>query len=94
MPYLKVDFASAEAIAAALKQNAADRTSDISTLSSRADPSAIWEGAAATAYQEKFQQWKTAETNLVAALDELGAVVRQIIDNFDQINQQGASALR
>jgi hypothetical protein len=39
MPYLKVDFASAEATAATLKQNAADRTSDITTLSSRVDPS-------------------------------------------------------
>jgi WXG100 family type VII secretion target len=94
VPFLKVDFAGAEQIAATLKQNAADRTNDINTLSSRVDPSAVWEGDAATAYQEKYNNWKSAETNLVNALEELGGVVKQIIDNFDAINQQGASALR
>jgi WXG100 family type VII secretion target len=94
VPFLKVDFAGAEQIAATLKQNAADRTNDINTLSSRVDPSAVWEGDAATAYQEKYNNWKSAETNLVNALEELGGVVKQIIDNFDVINQQGASALR
>lgn len=94
MPFLKVDFAGAEQIAATLKQNAADRTNDINALSSRVDPSAVWEGEAATAYQEKYNNWKSAETNLVNALEELGGVVKQIIDNFDAINQQGASALR
>jgi WXG100 family type VII secretion target len=94
VPFLKVDFAGAEQIAATLKQNAADRISDINTLSSRVDPSAVWEGDAATAYQEKYEQWKSAENNLVHALDELSGVVKQIIDNFNQINEQGASALR
>jgi WXG100 family type VII secretion target len=92
--YLKVDFAGAEQIAATLRQNAADRTNDINALSSRVDPNAIWEGEAANAYQERFNNWKAAESNLVNALEELGAVVKQIIDNFDAINQQGASALR
>jgi WXG100 family type VII secretion target len=92
--YLKVDFAGAEQIAAALKQNAEERTSDINSLSQRVNPSAVWEGDAATAYQEKYEQWRAAETNLVNALDELGGVVKQIIDNFNQIDEQGAGALR
>jgi WXG100 family type VII secretion target len=91
--FLKVDYAGAEQIAAALKQNADARMSDIGSLSSRVDPSAVWEGAAATAYQEKYEQWKSAENNLVNALEQLGGVVKQIIDNFDQIDTQGASAL-
>jgi WXG100 family type VII secretion target len=91
--YLKVDYAGAEQIAATLQQNADARMSDINTLSSRVDPSAVWEGAAATAYQEKYEQWKAAENNLVSALEQLGAVVKQIINNFDQIDTQGAGAL-
>ena len=93
MGYLKVDYASAEQIAATLKQNAEARVSDINSLSSRVNPANVWEGTAASAYQEKYEQWKQAETNLVNALEELGGVVKQIIDNFDQIDQQGASAL-
>jgi WXG100 family type VII secretion target len=91
--FLKVDYAGAEQIAATLKQNAEARLSDINTLSGQVDPSAVWEGAAATAYQEKYEQWKSAENNLVNALEQLGGVVKQIVDNFDQIDQQGAGAL-
>lgn len=93
MGYLKVDYAQAEQIAAALKQNAEARIGDINSLSARANPANVWEGTAANAYQEKYEQWKQAENNLVNALEELGGVVKQIIDNFDQIDQQGASAL-
>ena len=93
MGYLKVDYAGAEQIAAALKQNAEARISDINSLSSRVSPSSVWEGTAATAYQEKYEQWEQAENNLVNALEELGGVVKQIVDNFNQIDQQGASAL-
>ncbi len=93
MPTLAVDPCVLHPIAAALKQNASDRISDINSLSSRVDPSSVWEGDAATKYQEKYEQWKQAENNLVSALEELGGVVKQIIDHFDQINQQGASAL-
>jgi len=92
--YLKVDYAGAEQIAATLQQNAEARMSDISSLSSRVDPSAVWEGVSATAYQEKYEQWKAAENNLVSELEQLGGLVKQIVANFDQIDQQGASALR
>ncbi len=94
MGFLKVDVEGAMQIAAALKQNAEARQSDLSALTPRVEPSAVWEGDAATAYQEKYDQWHSAETNLVHALEELGQVVGQIITNFDQVNQQGASALR
>lgn len=93
MGYLKVDYASAEQIAATLQQNAEARISDINSLSSRVNPANVWEGAAAGAYTEKYEQWKQAETNLVNALEELSGVVKQIIANFDQVDQQGASAL-
>lgn len=93
MGYLKVDYASAEQIAATLQQNAEARISDINSLSSRVNPANVWEGVAANAYTEKYEQWKQAETNLVNALEELSGVVKQIITNFDQIDQQGASAL-
>lgn len=93
MGYLKVDFAGAQQIVATLRQNAEARTSDIQSLSSRANPAAVWDGAAATAYQDKFEQWKAAETNLVNALDELAQVVQQIVNNFNAVDQQGASAM-
>jgi WXG100 family type VII secretion target len=91
--YLKVDVEGAMQIAAALRQNADARQSDIASLTPRVEPAAVWEGDAANAYQEKYQQWRSAETNLVNALEELGHVVSQIITNFDQVNQQGAAAL-
>lgn len=94
MGYLKVDVEGAMQIASALRQNAEARQSDIASLTPRVEPSAVWEGDAATAYQEKYQQWRSAESNLVNALQELGQVVSQIITNFDQVNQQGAAALR
>ena len=92
MGYLKVDYASAEQIAATLQQNAQARISDINSLSSRVNPANVWEGAAATAYTEKYEQWKQAESTLVNALEELGGAVKQIVDNFEAIDQQGASA--
>lgn len=93
MGYLKVDQEGAMQIASLLKQNAAARESDITSLSARVAPQAVWEGTAATAYQEKYEQWRTAETNLVRALEELGQVVGQIITNFEAVDQQGASAM-
>src|ERR1700683_2789908 len=83
----------AQQIAALLKQNAAARESDLSSLSSRVSPQAVWQGNAATAYEDKYQQWRSAESNLIRALEELGQVVQQIITNFEQVDQQGASAL-
>jgi WXG100 family type VII secretion target len=93
MGYLKVDEAGASHIATLLKSNAAARESDLRSLSCRVSPSAVWEGAAATAYEEKYQQWRTAEANLIRALGDLGQVVQQIIQNFTAVDHQGASAL-
>ena len=91
--YLRVDFQGAQAIVTALKNNAQARESDISSLSSQANPAAVWEGTAASAYEDKFEQWKTAETNLVNALEQLADVVQSIVNNFDEINQNGAASL-
>jgi WXG100 family type VII secretion target len=89
---LRVDYQGAQQIARTLRQNAEARENDVRTLSTQVSPQAVWQGAAATAYQDKYEQWKTAETNLVNALEQLGQAVQQIIDNFDQIDTQGASA--
>jgi WXG100 family type VII secretion target len=94
MGYLKVDIAAAKQIATDLKHNAEARTSDLSALGSRVRPDNIWEGEAAVAYQEKYEAWRSAETQLVEALRQLGLVVDRIITNFDDINTQGAAALR
>ena len=94
MGFLKVDVEGAMQIASTLRQNAEGRQSDLAALTPRVEPSAVWEGEAASAYQEKYDQWRTAETNLVHALEELGQVVGQIITNFQAVNQQGASALQ
>lgn len=94
MPYLKVDIAGARQIATDLKANTEARQADLSSLGARVRPDAVWEGEAATAYQEKYLQWEAAERRLVEALRELGMVVDKIITNFDEINQTGASALR
>ncbi|MFZ0162464.1 MAG: WXG100 family type VII secretion target [Trebonia sp.] len=94
MGYLKVDVEGAMQIAATLKQNAEARQSDIASLTPRVEPAAVWEGDAATAYSEKYQQWRSAETNLVNALEELSHVVGQIITNFDMVNKNGASAMQ
>ena len=91
--YLQVDFAGAQAIVTALRNNAQARESDIQTLSSQANPAAVWVGTAATAYEDKFEQWKAAEANLVNALDQLANVVQSIVNNFDEINQNGAASL-
>ncbi len=94
MGYLKVDIAGAKQIATDLKQNADARTSDIQTLGAKVNPANVWEGDAARAYDDKYQAWKTAENRLIEALRELGQVVDKIITNFDEINTQGAAALR
>lgn len=93
MPYLKIDIDGARRIAAKLEQNATDRDTDVKTLSAAVDPSAIWEGTAARAYSDKYEQWKAAEAKLVEALRELGSVVKQIVNNFDEIERNGTSAL-
>lgn len=93
MGYLKVDKEGAMQIAATLKQNAAAREGDLASLSARVAPQAVWEGTSATAYEEKYQQWRNAETNLIRALQELGQVVGQIITNFESVDSQGAAAL-
>lgn len=93
MGFLKVDEEGAQQIAALLKQNASARESDLSSLSARVSPQAVWQGQAATAYEDKYQQWRSAESNLIRALDELGQVVHQIITNFQSVDQQGAGAL-
>lgn len=94
MPHLKVDIAAAKQIATDLKQNAEARQSDLTALGGRVRPENVWEGEAARAYQEKYEQWRSAETRLVEALRELGMVVDKIITNFDEINTTGAAALR
>jgi WXG100 family type VII secretion target len=94
MPYLKVDIAGAKQIAADLKQNAEARQSDLSTLGAKVSPGSVWEGDAARAYEEKYEQWRSAETRLVEALRELGMVVDKIITNFDEINRSGAAAMQ
>ncbi len=94
MGYLKVDVAAAKQIASDLSRNAEARTSDLSALGSRVRPDNVWEGEAASAYQEKYEAWRAAEMKLVDALRELGQVVDKIITNFDEINTQGAAALR
>ncbi|MFC3891282.1 WXG100 family type VII secretion target [Lentzea rhizosphaerae] len=94
MPHLKVDIAGAKQIATDLKLNAEARQGDLSTLGAKVNPANVWEGDSARAYEEKYEQWKAAELRLVEALRELGQVVDKIITNFDEINMQGAAALR
>jgi len=94
MPFLKVDVASAKQIAADLKTNAEARTSELTALGAKVRPDNIWEGEAARAYQEKYEEWRAAESRLVEALRGLGLAVDQIINNFDEINRQGAAAFR
>lgn len=93
MGYLKVDKEGAMQIAATLNQNAAARESDLATLSQRVAPQAVWQGQAAVAYEDKYQQWRNAETNLIRALQELGQVVGKIISDFEAVDTQGAAAL-
>ena len=93
MGWLKVDEGAIMQLVTLLKQNAAAREADLANLSALASPASLWEGNAATAYEDKYRQWRVAETNLIRALDELGQVVEQIIANFQAVDQQGASAL-
>jgi WXG100 family type VII secretion target len=93
MSYLKVDEAGAMQIAAMLKENAAAREGDLARISAQVGPQAVWAGSAAVAYEEKYQQWRDAEINLIRALQELGQVVGQIITNFESVDSQGAAAL-
>lgn len=93
MGYLRIDYDQAQTIINALKNNADARNSDIQTLTRQASPQAIWEGAAAAAYEDKFEQWKSAETNLVNALEQLADIVQKIKDNLYEIDQNGAAAM-
>jgi WXG100 family type VII secretion target len=92
--FLKVDEAAVNQIASLLKANAAARKSDLARLGARVSPNVVWEGATPNTYEKKYQAWRAAEINLIQALDELGQVVQEIIQNFQTVDQQGASALR
>jgi uncharacterized protein YukE len=92
--YLKVDYAGAEQIAATLRQNAEARISDINSLSSWVNPSSVWEGTVAELYLRKYEQWMQAEAAVVKALEELGGVVKQIVDALPcDCHARGAAAL-
>jgi WXG100 family type VII secretion target len=92
MGELRVDFAGAEAIATALKNASDENRSALSTLTSKASPEAVWSGSSATAYRDAYDRWHTAETNLIEALDAMGQAVKSIINDFDNIDKNGASA--
>jgi WXG100 family type VII secretion target len=89
---LRVDFAGAQEIAKALSTAATQNQNDLHTLSSKARPDQVWAGAAAAAYQNAYDRWESAEKQLIQALDDMGRAVKTIIDNFDHIDSQGASA--
>jgi WXG100 family type VII secretion target len=90
--FLRVDFAGAQAIAAKLKSHAADSRSTLASLRTQASPEAVWEGQAAQGYREAYDRWEQAEKNLIEALDGLGVAVKQIIDNFEDIDRRGRAA--
>lgn len=91
--FLKIDNAGANQLAAILQANAAARQSDLAILGSRLSPSAVWEGCTASSYEETYRKWWSAENALIHALGELGHFVRQISQNFDAVDQNGAGAL-
>ncbi|WUH93319.1 WXG100 family type VII secretion target [Streptomyces sp. NBC_00433] len=93
MGYIKISVEDVQRIGSLLQQNATARENDVTSLSSSASPEAFWEGAAASAYTEKYNQWRAAERNLIQALHDLGHVINTIANNFDQVNQSGASAM-
>jgi uncharacterized protein YukE len=93
MGFLKIDKAGANQLAAILQANAAARKSDLAGLGSRMSPNAVWEGCTASAYEETYRKWWSAENDLIHALGELRHFVMQISQNFDAVDQSGAGAL-
>jgi uncharacterized protein YukE len=92
MGFLKVDQTGAQAIVSSLQSNASAREADLAALSSKANPSGVWEGLSASAYENAYLQWQAAEKNLVQALQNMAAQAQKIVNNFELIDQQGAGA--
>jgi WXG100 family type VII secretion target len=55
-----------------LTQQAATLQSELASVRTIADPSGIFESAAAAQYQAVFEKWATAQTQMLDSLHELG----------------------
>ncbi|MHC6229950.1 WXG100 family type VII secretion target [Arthrobacter sp. MMS24-T111] len=94
MGHLSLDYDGAKSLAAALKAGSQEQVAALGSLSARAEPSAVWTGQAASEYTNAYDRYQRAQKELSAALEGLGHTVATIVDNFEEVNQRGAAALR
>ena len=70
-----------------LKAKTANLQSELQSVRSVAEPTAVFEGAASTQYQEVFNRWATSQQQMLDSLNQLGDWLTGAADALEQTDE-------
>lgn len=92
---VKVSTGDVQSKASTIQREAAEIETRLSQLTSQmADLAGTWTGAAATSFQDLFQQWDKTARSMKDALDGIGRSLQGAGQDYDSLEQKLASQFR
>lgn len=88
-------LAEIRSLSQSMTTRASNTQSDFNSLKTRLSAlSSAFQGQTATAFEQKYEQWNTAATDLVTALTDLGTFLSQAATAIEDTDTQLAQGLQ